>query len=195
MKTETIDLRTDKALAACLRINRPVAALAFDYASNDQVPVHEHTKAQLIYAIEGTMTLATREGKWVLLPTRALWVPAKTRHSIRMKGPVRMRTIFFDRTVTPPASTCAAISVSPLLRELIVSMLQEPPNYSDISRGAQIAALICSELHLWQTLPLSLPWPKESRLCKVCDAMQTRQSQLHHPVHARDRHRYADRAT
>jgi hypothetical protein len=30
---------------------------------------------------------------------------------------------------------------------------------------------------------------------EVCDAMQTRQSQLHHPVHARDQHRYADRAT
>jgi len=172
MKTETIDLRTDKAVAACIRINRPVSALAYDYAANDHVPVHEHTKDQLIYAIEGTMTLATREGRWVLLPTRALWVPAKARHSIRMKGPVRMRTLFFDHTVAPPAATCAAISVSPLLRELIISMLQETPNYSDTSRGAQIAALICSELHLWQTLPLSLPWPREPRLRKVCDAMQ-----------------------
>jgi AraC-like DNA-binding protein len=112
----------------------------------------------------------------VLLPTRALWVPAKTRHSIQMKGPVRMRTIFFDHTVTPPASTCAAIRVSALLRELIISMLQEQPRYSATSRGAQIAALICSELYLWQTLPLSLPWPKEPRLRKVCDAMQKKPS-------------------
>jgi AraC-like DNA-binding protein/mannose-6-phosphate isomerase-like protein (cupin superfamily) len=172
METETIDLRTDKALSACLRADRPVVALAFDYAPGDRVPLHEHTKAQLLYAIEGTMVLSTREGKWVLLPTRALWVPAKTPHSIRMRGPVRMRTVFFDHTVTPPSTHCTAISVSPLLRELIVSMLHEPPLYAPSSRGAQIAALICSELRVWQTLPLSVPWPKEPRLRRVCDAMQ-----------------------
>ena len=172
MQTETIDIRTDEALAACLRIDRPVAALAFDYAGKDRVPAHEHEKAQLIYAIEGTMLLSTQQGKWVLLPTRALWVPAKERHSIQMRGPVRMRTLFFDRGVMPPSATCAALSVSPLLRELIVSMLQEPRGYAPGSRAAQIAALIASELHVCHTLPLSLPWPIDARLRKLCRAMQ-----------------------
>jgi AraC-like DNA-binding protein/mannose-6-phosphate isomerase-like protein (cupin superfamily) len=172
MQTQTIDIRTDKALAACLRVDRTVAALAFDYTADDHVPLHKHNKAQLLYAIEGTMVLSTEEGKWVLLPTRALWVPAMTSHSIRMRGPVRMRTLFFDHTATPPATSCAAISVSPLLRELIVSMLQEPRRYAPASRGTQIAALICSELCVCQTLPLSLPWTEEPRLSKVCHAMQ-----------------------
>jgi AraC-like DNA-binding protein/mannose-6-phosphate isomerase-like protein (cupin superfamily) len=172
MRTETIDIRTDKELAACLRVDRPVAALAFDYASNDHVPAHEHLKAQLLYAIEGTMVLSTQQGRWVLLPTRALWVPAKVRHSIRMRGAVRMRTLFFDQTVTAPAANCAAVSVSPLLRELIVSMLQETRRYASASRGEQIAALIFSELHVCRTLPLSLPWPRDPRLRKLCGAMQ-----------------------
>jgi len=172
MQTETIDIRTDKALAACLRVARPVTALAFDYAADDHVPLHEHVKAQLIYAIEGTMVLSTREGRWVLLPTRALWVPAKTQHSIRMRGSVRMRTVFFDHTVVAPATGCAVVSVSPLLRELIVSMLQEPVRYAPTSRGAQIAALISSELRVCHTLPLSLPWPRNAKLRKTCSAMQ-----------------------
>jgi AraC-like DNA-binding protein len=172
MRTETIDIRTDEALAECLGVDRPVAALAYDYTPDDHVPAHEHVKAQLLYAIEGTMVLSTREGKWVLLPTRALWVPPKTRHSIRMRGPVRMRTLFFDHTVAGPTTSCAAVSVSPLLRELIVSMLHEPRKYSSVSRGAQIAALISSELHVCHTLPLSLPWPKDVKLRRACDAMQ-----------------------
>jgi len=61
MQTRTIDKRTDRILQECLRVDRPVAALAYDYAANDHVPVHEHPKAQLIYAIEGTMTVTTRE--------------------------------------------------------------------------------------------------------------------------------------
>lgn len=118
------------------------------------------------------MVLSTREGKWVLLPTRALWVPAHTRHSIRMRGPVRMRTLFLDDTANIPMASCAAVSVSPLLRELIVGMLQEPPRYAPASRGAQMAALIASELRVCQSLQLSLPWPKDQGLRKACDAMQ-----------------------
>jgi AraC-like DNA-binding protein/quercetin dioxygenase-like cupin family protein len=172
MQTQTIDIRTDRELAACLRANRPVAVMAYDYPAGDKVPVHEHSKAQLIYAIEGTMTVSTREGKWVLLPTRAIWIPTRMRHAIRMRGRVRMRTVFFDETVTPPAPTCAVVRVSPLLRELIVSMLTEPRNYAPTGRGAQISALICNELHLWQTLPLHLPWPKEPRLRRICNTLQ-----------------------
>jgi quercetin dioxygenase-like cupin family protein len=172
MQTDTIDIRTDTVLAECLRVDRPVSVLAYDYASGDRVPIHEHAKAQLIYAIEGTMTVSTREGQWVLLPTRAVWVSAHTQHSIRMRSALRMRTVFFNETVPPPATNCAVVSVSPLLRELILNMLQEPRSYSLIGRGAQIAALICSELLVAKTLPLHLPWPKEPRLLRICNAMQ-----------------------
>jgi AraC-like DNA-binding protein/mannose-6-phosphate isomerase-like protein (cupin superfamily) len=172
MQTETIDIRTDNALAECLRIKRPVAALSFDYAPDDEVPIHEHPKAQLIYAIEGTMVLSTSGGRWVLLPNRALWVPAKTKHSIRMRGKVRMRSLFFDRTVKSPAAGCAVVSVSPLLRELIIGMLEEPRRYRSTGRGAQLARLICTELRVCHTLPLALPWPQSKTLRGVCESMQ-----------------------
>lgn len=174
MQTQTIDVRTDKALAACLRVDRPVAVLAYDYAAGDSVPVHEHAKAQLIYAIEGTMTVSTREGRWVLLPTRAVWVPAHTRHAIRMRGTVRMRTVFFAADVPAPATTCAVVHVSPLLRELIVAMFDEPRQYPAQGRTAHIASLLCSELRSVETLPLHLPWPKDARLRRVCQGLQRR---------------------
>ncbi|MFT4113111.1 AraC family transcriptional regulator [Silvibacterium sp.] len=176
MKTETIDLRTDADLAQCLRLRRPVAVLAFDYAAGERVPAHQHTKAQLIYAVEGSMIVTTAEGHWALLPTRAIWVPAHTRHGIRMRGPagakVRMRTVFFDDSVPPPASRCAVIRVSPLLRELIVAQSQEPRLYRPQSRAAQIASLLVAELRIWQVLPLYLPQPREPRLRRVCHALQ-----------------------
>jgi AraC-like DNA-binding protein len=118
------------------------------------------------------MTVSTREGRWVLLPTRAVWVPAYTRHSVRMRGPLRMRTVFFDESVPSPAKHCAALSVSTLLRELILNMSQEPRAYTAHGRGAQIAALICTELPAGRMLPLHLPWPRDPRLRRICDAMQ-----------------------
>lgn len=177
MTTPVIDKRTQRDLDDCLRVDRPVAALAYDYAANEHIPAHDHSKAQLIYAIEGTMTVITREGRWVLLPTRAVWVPAKTRHSILVRSPLRMRTLFFDGTVQAPVEGCAVVAVSALLRELVLSMLKEPRRYPRTGRGSYLAALIRDELNFIHALPLNLPWPKDPRLRKVCEAMQRKPSQ------------------
>jgi AraC-like DNA-binding protein len=87
-----------------------------------------------------------------------------------------MRTVFFEESVPPPSTTCAVVRVSPLLRELIVTMLVEPRNYEQHrvpqSRGEMLANLICSELQLWEVLPLHLPWPRDARLRRVCNALQ-----------------------
>lgn len=169
-----IDWRTDATLRTCLEVDRPVAVLGYDYAAGDRVPMHEHEKAQLIYAIEGTMMVTAAEGRWVLLPTRAVWVPARMRHAIQMRSALRMRTVYFDGTVTPPAEGCAAMGVSPLLRELIVSMQAEPMRYAAGSRAEHIASLISDELRQIPVLPLHLPSPKDARLRRVCEAMQRR---------------------
>jgi AraC-like DNA-binding protein len=176
MQTEPIDKRTDVELRECLDVDRPVALLAYDYAAGDRIPMHEHAKAQLIYAIEGTMTVTTQEGQWVLLPTRAIWVPANVRHSIWMRSRLRMRSAYFDDTVAGPAKGCAVVEVSPLLRELIVSMLNEPRAYPPNGRAAHLATLICNELRFTHTLPLHLPRPKDPEFRKICEAMQARPS-------------------
>jgi len=185
MKTEPIDLRTDADLARCLRSRKPLAALAFDYAAGERIPAHQHAKAQLIYAVEGSMIVTTAEGHWALLPTRAIWVPAHTRHAIRMRGApgakVRMRTVYFDRSVPVPiaspmsASTgsCTVLCVSPLLRELIVALcsLEQHAGRPRL-RARQIADLLLAELRPVETLPLHLPWPRDARLRRICHALQ-----------------------
>jgi AraC-like DNA-binding protein len=85
-----------------------------------------------------------------------------------------MRTLFFDRTVIAPVDGCAIVEVSDLLRELILSMLNEPHAYSEQGRGSHLAALIQDELRFSRKLPLHLPFPKEPRLRRVCEAMQKR---------------------
>jgi len=177
MKTHLIDKKTQRLLDECVAVDRSVAALAYDYAANELIPPHEHAKAQLIYAIEGTMTVITGEGRWVLLPTRAIWVPSGMRHSIRVHSTLRMRTLFFDPTIAVPTKGCAVLEVSSLLRELILSMLSEPRRYPLQGRAGHLAALIQDELKFAHTLPLHLPWPREARLRKICEAMQRHPSQ------------------
>src|SRR6185436_19445261 len=72
---------------------RPLEGLAADYEPGAVIPLHQHPFAQLLFASSGVMTVTTEHGTWVVPPERAVWVPARVGHSIRMTGRVSMRTL------------------------------------------------------------------------------------------------------
>ncbi|MEW6270372.1 MAG: AraC family ligand binding domain-containing protein, partial [Thermodesulfobacteriota bacterium] len=97
-------------------------ALAHDYPSGHHLPAHAHTTAQLVFAAAGVMTVQTPDGAWTVPPNRAVWVPRRVRHSIRMFGAVAMRTLYLPPEMLPgrmPAR-CTVLEVSPLLREIVL---------------------------------------------------------------------------
>ena len=51
----------------------PAAALAIDYPHGHVIPPHRHAYAQLLYALEGVLTVETQDGRWVVPPTRGVW--------------------------------------------------------------------------------------------------------------------------
>ena len=71
-----------------------VIALALDHPDGHVIPFHWHSRAQLLYASTGVMTVTTGSGVWVLPPLRAMWIPAFTEHQIRASGHLSMRTLY-----------------------------------------------------------------------------------------------------
>lgn len=59
-----------------------IASLEHDYAAGFVVPEHAHGSGQLIYAVRGVIEVTSRPSVWVIPPQFALWVPARTPHSI-----------------------------------------------------------------------------------------------------------------
>jgi quercetin dioxygenase-like cupin family protein len=72
-----------------------LATLAYDFQRAHVIPEHFHPEDQLIFASSGVMTVRTKHGIWVVPPLRAVWIPAKTPHSVVIHGPVSMRTLYF----------------------------------------------------------------------------------------------------
>ena len=84
---------------------------------------HIHPEDQLVYASQGVMTVRTSGGTWVVPAQRAVWIPARTAHSILMSGAVSMRTIYLRaRLVRQLPRTCCVVNVSALLQHLIVHL-------------------------------------------------------------------------
>ena len=150
-------------------VTRPVAAMAKELTPGTVIPPHIHPRGQLLHAAAGVMEITAADGIWLVPPMRGLWVPPGVEHSVRMIGPVSMRTVY----VAPePAKrlpdACTVIEVTTLLRELILAAVAEPVDYADGSRGEAVAALILHELQAPRTLPLHLPWPRDPRLQRLC---------------------------
>ena len=102
--------------------HRPLVPFAHDYVHGDSEPWHEHDCAQLLHALSGVVRVDTASGCWVVPPGRGVWLPAGTRHSLRITGNVAARTLFIDplaRADLPAA--CQIVQISPLLRELILA--------------------------------------------------------------------------
>jgi AraC-like DNA-binding protein len=151
-------------------------ALARDYPSGHGPPRHQHPNAQLIHAVRGVMVVDTAVGQWVVPPTRGLWIPGGVDHSIRMVGKVLMRTAYINTSLAPDMpQQCAVLKISPLLRELILAMIESADTpYAPDSRAGRIARLLLDEIRQMGSLPLHLPMPGDQRLLEICTAISAR---------------------
>ena len=158
----------------------PVAALAADYPAGAHVLPHTHRRAQLLYAISGVMIIDADAGRWVVPPTRAVWLPPGLAHSVQMRGAVQMRTVFIEpgAALQMPGTPCV-IHVRPLLRELILAATELALDYTTGGRDELLARLLLAELGALEQLPLHLPWPTDARLRKLCTALQQAPEHAH----------------
>src|SRR5258705_7020545 len=122
---------------------RPLEGLAAEYAPGAEIPLHQHPVAQLLYASSGVMTVTTEHGTWVVPPERAVWVPARVGHAIRMTGRVSMRTIYLSDALGALAgNACCVVQVSALLRESILRAVEFAKPYREEGPEARLVAVI-----------------------------------------------------
>jgi AraC-like DNA-binding protein len=151
---------------------RPMAGYSHDYLPGHETGLHRHPRAQLLFATAGVMRVATEAALFTVPPGTGLWVPADTLHGVRMDGAVRMRALFLrsDAAASGPAAT-TVIAVSPLLRELILTVCGEPVVWDAQGPIRLVAALVLHEIARAGTRPLGLPACRDPRLVRVAAAL------------------------
>lgn len=153
-------------------------ASAWDFPHGHIIETHEHPGGQLAYAIAGVMTVATENGSWVVPPQRALWVPPRVPHEVRMSGRVAMRAVYVDPLA--PADlprACSVLAVSPLLRELIVAAVAAPPPHEPDSAGSRLFAVLLDEIRAARTARLHLPMPRDLALRALAESVRNAPSE------------------
>lgn len=140
---------------------------AEDYRRGELIEPHSHELAQIVFAKSGVMRVHTGKGAWVVPPQRALWMPAGLVHWIRCATVVAMRTVYLGAAggLALP-STPVVLTVSPLLREVMLRLVEGGPG----DRPA-LLTILTGELAVLPAVPLHLPEPNDPRLRRVCAAL------------------------
>ena len=144
-----------------------------EYADGDVIRTHSHPWHQLVYASKGVMTVRTPEGAWVVPTNRGVWVPARTRHSIQMSGPVSLRTLYIlPRLGAMLPERCRVVGISPLLRELILRIVELDSLNLRIPAHAHLVAVLLDHLHIMESDAVHLPLPRDRRAKQIVTLLQ-----------------------
>ena len=150
--------------------SRAVATLRTAYKPGHHIKPHWHARAQFAFAVEGTMRVRTERRVWIVPPSRALWIPARTAHEIQMYGIVKMHSLYLSEAAAAgmPASP-AVLNVTPLLRELIVRAVALPADYDDSGDAGLLMRLLVAEIRRLSPCAFDLPLPESAQLMQLCE--------------------------
>ncbi len=150
-------------------IPRPVVATGNDYPASYELDWHEHRRGQLLYAATGVISVETSQGAWIAPPERAVWIPARLSHAVKMIGAVTTRSIYIESQVWRSRDDrCEVIAVSPLLRALVMAACEIEPEYTMDGRDGLVMSLLVEERARAPVLPLAVPFPTDPTLNAKC---------------------------
>src|SRR5882762_10433562 len=134
---------------------------------------HSHDWHQLIYASRGVMTVNTSTGSWVVPSRRAVWVPAGIEHEVEMSASVSMRTLYLRPGLSDVLPRdCCVVSVSPLLRELILRTVEIGMLNRTVAAHQHLIDVIIDQFRTLPTIPLNLPMPADVRAVRVAELVR-----------------------
>ena len=144
------------------------------YPRGHHIRPHWHSRAQFLYAVAGTMRVRAPRRAWIVPPSRALWLPARTVHEIQTDGVVEMHSLYVNEAAGAgmPAS-CVVLSVTPLLRELVMRAVALPALYDEKGDDGLVMKLLMAEIRRLPHCALDLPLPESPDLTSLCERILT----------------------
>ncbi len=155
-------------------VPRPVVTYGFVAENFDgfELAPHSHLKGQIMLVQRGALSCEVEGGLWIVPPRSALWIPGGALHAIKVNGALEGYNAFVDPAVSEGLPrACCAVSVSPLLRELLTRAARLPSHYEEGGANSRLLAVLLDEIAAAKVEDLHLPMPGDGRLRRLVEAM------------------------
>ncbi|MEZ5805355.1 MAG: helix-turn-helix transcriptional regulator [Rhizobiaceae bacterium] len=153
------------------RSHGALVAIPAVYPDGLHVPMHRHSRAQLLQALHGVVMVMTNAGRWMVPPDHAMWIPAGIEHAVDILGDVEMHSIYAEPgALSGPMQKLRVVEVTDFVRSLIVEVSREAERDAGSQRFGLLSALLLHEIPNLREVPLALPLPTEPKLAALCQA-------------------------
>lgn len=144
----------------------PAVAVRLDVTENRvEAAEHAHRKGQLVFALGGGVMCRVPNGLWMVPPHCGVWLPGGTPHTNIATANARIFFVFIEPGAADLPDRCCTLSISPLLRELIVALSDRMQH--DVGDATLVAQLLLNELPQMPVQQLHLPISGEPRLRRI----------------------------
>ncbi|HEV7259661.1 MAG TPA: helix-turn-helix transcriptional regulator [Bosea sp. (in: a-proteobacteria)] len=150
----------------------PLTTRAQSIPARHQFPDHAHDWHQLVYAIDGVLTISTAGRTFITSPEQAAWLPCGIVHRVGSLLGAEFRSLWIAKDAGAGIDTePSVLAVSPLLKALIVEASDLGQEDDAEGYRSRVVALIIDQLRRAPKLPAALPWPRSAPLIRLCEAL------------------------
>ena len=154
------------------RTPRPAFVLGLDFPGGEHPGSwHAHSRAQLMYASQGVLTVRSEHGLWVIPPERAVWLLPGVRHAAGSSRPHRFCSLYVEASLASLPPHCAVVAVEPLVRELLLAASEFGAGYEEGSAEERLIRVILDRLPVLPLVALHLPEPKDEDLRRITSGL------------------------
>ncbi|WP_200909864.1 AraC family transcriptional regulator [Azospirillum thiophilum] len=154
------------------RSDRPAVALHVDFSHYEaEVPQHRHWQGQLILALHGAVTCTAANGLWIAPPDCGVWIPGGVPHSNRVTPNARLSYLFVEPGAAGLPLECCTLSVSPMLREMILRLADVPGGHATDDHTGRLVRVLLDELALMPKDGLRLPVSGHPKIAAIAAAL------------------------
>ncbi|QNQ11625.1 AraC family transcriptional regulator [Sphingomonas alpina] len=155
-------------------IHRPIVTVGIAIAEVRKIEIdfHRHRKGQFLLVQQGALSCEVEEGLWIVPPRSAIWIPGGALHAVKTTGALEGYNAFVDPDFCARLpKLCCAVSVSPLLRELLIRSARLPPLYEEGGAESRLVMVLLDEIASARAEDLHLPMPSDQRLRRIVELM------------------------
>lgn len=151
---------------------RPVTSFLVQRKENDdELPIHQHRKGQLVVSALGSIVCRTLDGIRIVPSNGAVWVPGGVPHRIAISNNGRSYCVFIDPDIVALPNACATFSINPMLREMIFHLAKLPPLYPMEGPTSRLAQCLLDELAQMKAEPLHFPVTTHPKIQQIAAAL------------------------
>ena len=149
-------------------LGRPILPRATNMPPWEHVQEHQHTWGQLAYTSNGVLTIYTPEGKFIIPPQQALWLPPNLPHESYCRYGGEFRSVYIDKKYTDILGQSAkSIEVDNLLRAMILEICTWQDDYLLDVKTERYIQVFIDRIELAAETNFVMPLSNDQRLVPI----------------------------